>query len=46
MMSNQLHNPSTFEHLVRSYSEVGDEHANISVLKIIRLHKGHESVER
>jgi hypothetical protein len=38
-MSNQLHNPSTFEHFVRPDSEVGDEHTNAPVLKEQWLHK-------
>jgi len=32
MMSNQVHNSSTFEHLVRPDPKVGDEYANTSIL--------------
>src|SRR6266478_531541 len=33
MVSNQIHNPSSFKHLVGPYSKMGYEHTNTSVLK-------------
>ena len=47
VMSDQFHNPSAFEHLVRSNSKMGDKHTHAPVLKqqSRKAHDGRSDLE-